>query len=208
MVKQITLKNGYYDINGYFYINEKTGAGFLFDPGAEGKRLSYLIEKNGWNIEKIIITHGHFDHIGGIKELRAYNRIPVIIHENGKKFLSDPEYNLSAQVGMGDIILSPDGYIKDGDVIQTSDKGLSLRVIHTPGHTDDSCVFYSEKDGLAFTGDTIFKGTYGNYRFPTGDYALLMKTIKEKVLTLPPDTVLYSGHTGPTTVAAERNMYI
>ena len=208
MVKQITLKKGYYDVNGYFYINEKTGAGFLFDPGAEGKRLSYLIEKNGWNIEKIIITHGHFDHIGGIKELRSYNRIPVIIHENGKKFLSDPEYNLSAQVGMGDIILSPDGYFKDGDILRTQGGELCFRVINTKGHTDDSCVFYNEKEGYAITGDTVFRGTYGNYRFPTGDYDTLMCSIREKVLTLPPETILYSGHTLATTVAAERPLYI
>ena len=208
MVKTINLKKGYYDVNGYFYINEDTGTGFLFDPGAQGKLIADIIDENGWNIEKIIITHGHFDHIDGIKELRKYKNIPVFIHENGKQFLADPYYNLSAMAGVGEIRLSADGYFKDGDVIETADKGMSLLVIHTPGHTDDSCVFYSEPDGLAFTGDTIFKGTYGNYRFPTGNYDLLMKTIREKVLTLPPETVLYSGHTGPTTVAAERNMYI
>ena len=207
MVKRLVLKKGYYDVNGYFYIDKDTGAGFLFDPGAQGKLLSDIIDENGWNVEKIIITHGHFDHIDGIKELRRYKNIPVFIHENGRQFLADPYYNLSAMAGVGEIRLSADGYFKDGDVIETADKGLSLRVIHTPGHTDDSCVFYSEKDGLAFTGDTIFKGTYGNYRFPTGNYETLMKTIKEKVLTLPPDTVLYSGHTVATTVAAERNMY-
>lgn len=208
MVKPIELKKGYYDVNGYFYINEDTGAGFLFDPGAEGKRISDIIDKNGYIIEKIIITHGHFDHIGGIKELRQYKSIPVLINENGKKFLSDPYYNLSAGAGVGEIRLSADGYFKDGDVISSSDNSLNLKVIHTPGHTLDSCIFYSEKDKLAFTGDTIFKGTYGNYRFPTGDYDTLMKTIKEKVLTLPPETVLYSGHTGPTTVSAEKNLYI
>lgn len=208
MVKQITLKKGLYDVNGYFYINDETKAGFLFDPGAEGKRIADIIDKNGYNIEKIIITHGHFDHIDGIKELLAYKKIPVFIHENGKTFLSDPYYNLSRQAGVGEIILSADGYFKDGDVIALSDGSLPLRVIHTPGHTDDSCVFYSEKDKLAFTGDTIFKGTYGNFRFPTGDLNTLLRSIKEKVLTLPPDTVLYSGHTGPTTAADERNLYL
>lgn len=208
MVKSVNLKKGYYDVNGYFYINDSTGKGFLFDPGAEGRRLAEMIDKNGWSIEKIIITHGHFDHIDGIKELLQYKKIPVFIHENGKTFLADPYYNLSAQAGVGEIRLTPDGCFKDGDIISSSDNGLVLKVIHTPGHTDDSCVFYSEKDGLAFTGDTIFKGTYGNYRFPTGNYDTLMRSICEKVLTLPSNTVLYSGHTGPTTVADERNMYI
>ena len=206
MIKRVvTFENGY-DSNSYFVIDDNSGHGFLFDCGAEGRRVSDIIDKEGYIIERIIITHGHFDHIGGIEQLRRYKKIPVYIHENGKRFLSDPRYNLSAMVG-NVISIKADGYFKDGDVIQTEDGGLALRVIHTPGHTDDSCVFYDEKGGYAVTGDTIFKGTYGNYRFPTGNYNLLMKTIKEKILTLPPETVLYSGHTDKTTVGAEAPLY-
>ena len=206
MVKPVTTFDNGYDSNSYFVIDDNTKHGFLFDAGAEGAYLSGIMDKEGYVIEKIIITHGHFDHIGGIEELRKYKKIPVYIHEAGTRFLSDPRYNLSAMTG--DVIkITADGYFKDGDIIETEDGGLSLRVINTPGHTDDSCVFYCEKGGFAVTGDTIFRGTYGNYRFPTGDYATLMKSIKEKILTLPPETVLYSGHTTETTVEREKGMY-
>lgn len=207
MVKRVvTQKNGY-DANAFFCVDGKTKHGFLFDCGAEGKRLSDIIDKEGYVIEKVIITHGHFDHIGGIAELREYKNIPVYIHEAGKLFLSDPKYNLSVYLGGDKISLSADGYFKDGDIISTEGGELCFRVINTPGHTDDSCVFYNEKDGCAITGDTIFRGTYGNYTFPTGDYFTLMRSIKEKILTLPNDTVLYSGHTLATTVGEEKKMY-
>ncbi len=207
MVKRIVTDYNGYDANAFFCVDDKTKHGFLFDCGAEGKRLSDIIDKEGYIIEKLIITHGHFDHIGGVEEFRKFKNIPVYIHENGKRFLSDPEYNLSAHLG-NIISIEADGYFKDGDLLLTQGGELCFRVINTKGHTDDSCVFYNEKEGYAITGDTIFRGTYGNYRFPTGDYGTLMRSIREKVLTLPPETVLYSGHTLATTVAAERPYYI
>lgn len=207
MVQRIVLIKDGYDVNGYFYVDKSTGRGYFFDPGAEAERIAEIIRKNGLIIEKIIITHGHFDHIGGAEELRSLISAPVFIHENGRLFLSDPHYNLSEFTGTGKISFEADGYFKDGDMISLVDGSLPLKVIHTPGHTDDSCVFYSEKESLAFTGDTIFKGTYGNPRFPTGNEALLIKNIREKVLTLPDETVLYSGHTKATTVKDERPFY-
>ncbi|MBO4422100.1 MAG: MBL fold metallo-hydrolase [Clostridia bacterium] len=207
MIKRLVLREGPVDVCSYFYIDDVSSHGFLFDPGAQAQRIISLIGKEGYKIDKIIITHGHFDHIGALDGVREKTGIPAYIHENGKRFLSDPHYNLSERIGRT-ISTQADGYFRDGDVLTTADGGLSLRVIHTPGHTDDSCVFYSEKEGVAFTGDTIFKGTFGNYRFPTGDYGLLMKTIREKVLTLPEKTVLYSGHTEETTVEDEAWMYL
>jgi glyoxylase-like metal-dependent hydrolase (beta-lactamase superfamily II) len=207
MVKRVVTLKGGYDSNAYFCVDDETKHGFLFDCGAEGKRLSDIMDKEGYVIEKIIITHGHFDHRGGIAQLRENKKIPVYIHEAGKLFLSDPKYNLSIYTGSEPISISANGYFKDGDLIETEGKELCFRVINTPGHTDDSCVFYNEKDGYAITGDTIFKGTYGNTRFPTGDYHTLMRSIKEKILTLPDNTVLYSGHTLASTVGEERKMY-
>ena len=203
MVKRMVLKDRITDVCSYFYVDGNSLHGFLFDPGAQADRIISEIGRCGYIIEKIIITHGHFDHIGALDEVREKTGIPAFIHESGAAFLADPRLNLS-----GDISTRADGYFKDGDVIETNGKELSLRVIHTPGHTDDSCVFCSEKDGIAFTGDTIFRGTFGNYRFPTGNYKTLMRSIRERVLTLPPETVLYSGHTSETTVEEESDMYL
>lgn len=202
MVKRMILRGPGYDVCSYFYIDGASGRGFLFDPGADADRILSEIKNNNYTIEKIIITHGHYDHIGALDEVRERTGTPAYIHKNGALFLSDPYYNLS-----GNMTASADGYFEDGDVISTSDGSLELKVIHTPGHTDDSCVFYSEKNGLAFTGDTIFKGTYGNYRFPTGSKDTLMRSIRDKILTLPDNTVLFSGHTDKTTVRNERPYY-
>lgn len=202
MVERMILEGRGYDVCSYFYVDED-GAGFLFDPGADPDKIMRRMRAGGYSVEKIIITHGHFDHIGALDDIRALTGAPVLIHENGKLFLSDPRYNLSAGIST-----HADGYFKDGDLIKTRSGSLCLRVIHTPGHTDDSCVFYSEKDGIAFTGDTIFKETFGNYMFPTGNYGTLMDSIKNRILTLPADTVLYSGHTSETTVGDESGMYL
>ena len=103
MVQRIVLIKDGYDVNGYFYVDKSTGRGYFFDPGAEAERIAEIIRKNGLIIEKIIITHGHFDHIGGAEELRDLISAPVFIHENGRLFLSDPHYNLSEYTGTGKI---------------------------------------------------------------------------------------------------------
>ena len=100
-------------------------------------------------------------------------------------------------------------FFRDGDLLSLKDDpAYTLRVIHTPGHTPDSSVFYDAARGTAFVGDTIFRGSRGNDRLPGGDGPLLLRSIREKVLALPPETVLYSGHSDPTTVAEERPLYL
>lgn len=196
------------DVNCYFYADDKTKSGFLFDPGAQGKKLAYYFKESGFTVDKIILTHGHFDHIGGVEEFKKYYNVPVYIHKNGALLLSDPVANLSGMWADRDMIIKDYHTFDDGDIIENTEKTLSLKVIYTPGHTADSCIFYNAEQSILFTGDTIFKGTYGRYDFPTGDYNTLIDSIKNKVLTLPPQTSIYSGHGDKTTVAAERGYYL
>ena len=195
---------GLMETNCYFLI-DGDGHGFVIDPGAEGEALTGLIRERGWTIEAILLTHGHFDHIGGVEAIREACGIPVRIHENGERILTDPAVNLSGLWGMPCVIRDAD-YFRDGDLLTLNGKP-ALRVIHTPGHTSDSVILLCEEEKTAFVGDTIFKGTYGATHFPTGDWDTLMHSIREKVLTLPDDTVLLSGHTEATTVGAERRYY-
>ena len=99
--------------------------------------------------------------------------------------------------------------LNDDELISlTSDSAFCLKVLHTPGHTPDSVTFYSGRDHIAFVGDTIFRGSIGNYQYPGGDRVEIIRSIREKILTLPEETVLYAGHTEETTVGTERKRYL
>lgn len=196
--------HGVFPTNAYFYLDDATHSGFLIDPGAESGRLLHIINERAFNIEKILITHGHFDHIGAVATIRKRLGVPVYIHVNGAKYISDTDWNLSGNFGLN-ITLSDVNYFEDGaEFVSEVDKNLRLKTIAVPGHTPDSVMFYSERDHAAFVGDTIFQAAFGRTDFLGGNEWDLIESIKHKILTLPDDTILYSGHTPPTTVADEK----
>lgn len=204
IVRQIPL-TGVLTTNAYFYGDEKSGHGFLIDPGAEADELLQLISSNGWIIEKILLTHGHFDHIGAVQKLHEKLGIPYYIEKNGKELLQNSSLNLSAFFGRN-IVLNRAEFLQEGDILRLNNQSKGgLKVLHVPGHTPDSVVYHDAENAIAFVGDTIFKGSIGATHFPLGNDEQLQKSIKNKILTLPPETILYSGHSEPTTVAAEQN---
>lgn len=205
-VYQIPVR-GYFEVNSYFLIDEDTGHGFLIDPGAQGSELVRIIRQKVWTIEKILLTHGHFDHTGGIEAIRRELDIPVYIHENGAAYLEDTHLNLSAYCG--EHVVVPDArFFQDGATFSLAGHASPvLAAVHTPGHTPDSTTFYDADDGIAFVGDTIFKGSIGNDQYPGGNRAQLLSSIQNCIFTLPEETVLYSGHSDPTTVGTERSRY-
>ena len=203
MILTVPVKDVFWT-NCYFYADEDAGHCFIIDPGAEGEKLISIAWSNGWVINKILLTHGHFDHTGGIAEIRRKISPPVCAHELGRKYLTDTTMNLSRLCGRS-VIVQDVHYLHDGDVI-TLTKTHSLRVIHTPGHTEDSITLYDAGKGTAFVGDTIFLGRPGSDKYPGGNTQDLLESIR-KILSLPERTVLYSGHSEPTTVNAERKNY-
>ncbi len=194
--------------NCFFYVDDTTKHGFIIDPGAQAEKLLGMIREKGWIIEKILLTHGHFDHIGAVNEIRSALNIPVLAYKSDDDYLRDPEWNLSPSFGLSIIIENTES-ITDGQIIRLdADPAFSLKVIYTPGHTTDSVIYYSERDRAAFVGDTIFKDSIGNYQLPGGNFAAIQKSIMERIFTLPDDTVLYSGHTEQTTVGTEKRRYL
>ena len=190
--------------NAYFYIDEQTRHGFLIDPGAEADRILQKIKDNKWVIEKILITHGHFDHIGAIQKIHQELKIPYFAHQKGKDYLTDVNYNLSVFFGKS-VILNKAEYLKEGDeVTLQANPDIKLKVIYTPGHTQDSVIYYDINNNTAFVGDTIFKNSVGRTDLPGGNTQQLYQSIEEKIFTLPNETVLYSGHSEPTTVKQEK----
>ncbi len=191
----------------YFYIDEKTKHGFLIDPGAEADSILDVIRENEWTIEKILLTHGHFDHTAAVEVVSRQLRVPYFIHTEGKKYLESTHYNLSRYCERN-VILNHAKFFRDGDEIcLQSNPDYKLKVIHTPGHTEDSVIFYSEEEHAAFTGDTIFSGSVGNTEYPGGNRTQLQSSIAKKIFTLPKETILYPGHSDSTTVGMEMARY-
>ncbi len=206
MIYEVPVK-GYFEENCFFFIDDKTQHGFLIDPGAQAAELLGLIRENGWEIEKILLTHGHFDHTGAVNELRRVLKIPVLAYRTSDDYLLDDRKNLSALCGPP-ITIRGATYIDDGDNISLkANPSFSLRAIYTPGHTTDSVTYYSAKDHVAFVGDTIFKGSIGNYQYPGGNPIDLQNSIINKIFTLPDETVLCSGHSTQTTAGIEKQRY-
>ena len=206
MIAEVPVK-GYFEENCFFYIDDRTKHGFIIDPGAQAGRLLDLIGEKGWTIEKILLTHGHFDHTGAVDEIRDALGIPVYAHLRSDEYLLDARKNLSALCGPP-IIVRDAEYLDDGDVVSlNADPDFALKVIYVPGHTTDSVLFYSEADHVAFVGDTIFKGSIGNYQYPGGNADDLQRSIIRQIFTLPDKTVLCSGHSEQTTVGAEKRRY-
>ena len=199
---------GCFAVNCYFLIDEDTGHGFLIDPGAQGDALVRIMQSKQWTIEKILLTHGHFDHIGGIEAIRREMDIPVYIHANGAAYLEDTRRNLSAYCGER-VIVRNAHYFNDGATFSLEGHASPvLTTIHTPGHTPDSTTIYDAEDHVAFVGDTIFKGGMGTDQYPGGDRTQLVRSVMERILTLPDNTILFSGHSDRTTVGAEKRLYI
>lgn len=206
MVRLIPLR-GYFDVNAYFCIDDATGHGFLIDPGAQPDKVMSVVRRNGWTIEKILLTHGHFDHMGAANELRDALGTDVYAHENSHMLLINSHNNLSALCGPA-ITVKGALPLRDGDSISLeSDPSFCLKVIHTPGHTPDSVTFWSKRDNVAFVGDTIFKAGIGSWGYPGGNKKELIKSITERIFALPDETVLCSGHSEQTTIGTEKRRY-
>lgn len=203
MILQATVIR-YISTNAYFYIDDTTKHGFLIDPGAEPDKLIKIIKDHGFVIEKILLTHGHFDHVGAVGRLQEELNIPAVMQKNGIQYARNPVWNLSAQMGEK-IILTDVLYLEDNsDIILQVNRDFRLQMIPVPGHTLDGCIYYSTVDHVAFVGDSIFKESYGRTDLPGGNEQQLLTSVAQNILTLPDSTQLLSGHSEPTTVAQEK----
>lgn len=197
--------HGVFATNAYFYIDDETRHGFLIDPGAQADELLKIIDRENLTIEKILLTHGHFDHIGAVEELQAQLNVEVCMQKNGSDYVKNPVWNLSSYFGL-DMTLDEVTYLDDfSEITLGANKNFGVKLIPLAGHTTDGAVYYSSKDSVAFVGDSIFLNSFGRTDFPGGEELTLYKNLKEKVLTLPDETILLSGHSDPTTVAKEKN---
>lgn len=187
--------------NCYFIVNEQTGECLIIDPGDNADVLAQKIEAGGYVPQAILLTHGHFDHIMGVEGLRGRYGVPVYVHEADKEMLERPDLNCGAMIGTS-VSIKADKILRDGDKLALA--GMNIEVLHTPGHTPGGVCYYFPKEEIVFSGDTLFCESIGRTDLPGGSSAVLVRSVREKVLKLPDLTVVYPGHGEPTKISTEK----
>lgn len=188
--KIIKLVVGELQENCFVLFDENKDA-FVVDPGASSDIIIEAIEKNTLNIKYILLTHGHFDHVGAVAGLKKKFNAPVYLHKNDKNFLENPKEVRESAFGLQIESANVDVFVKEGDEIPFSDD--YIKVIETPGHTLGS-VCYLFKNYL-FAGDTLFNGSIGRTDFPESDHSLMIESLKV-LKELDDEIYVLSGH-GP-----------
>ena len=196
-----TFYTGPLAVNCYVATDEASKKTFVVDPGGHNDDMVNYIKNNHLEIEYIILTHGHGDHIGGVSDLIIdfpNAKLVACIHD--KALLEDPNLNMSSMVYGYPISLTADQYVADGETLKVG--ALELKFLHTPGHTAGGMCIVVEN--VVFTGDTLFEQSIGRTDFPGSSYQAIVNSIREKLFVRPDDTRVLPGHMGPTTIGFEK----
>ena len=195
-MKTITFHTTALETNTYLALNGERA--FVVDPGADADKILAAAEAEGAKIEWVLLTHAHFDHIGGVAELQRAGA-QVVLHRDDLGIVSSFK-NLAFYAGVKVEKFLPDVTVSGGETLDVA--GVKVRVIHTPGHTAGGVCYVA--DDVIFTGDTLFELSYGRTDFPTGSFKELKYSVLNKLFVLPGDYRLLPGHGAPTPLAFER----
>lgn len=188
--------------NCYLLINEDSSDAVLIDPAGDASAIREMLQRNKCRLRAVLLTHGHYDHIGAAECIKDEYGVKVYAGEQEKELLADPYMNLSGHMDRENITLSADEWLSDGQHI--SPAGFDILAIHTPGHTEGGMSYYVEEAGILFSGDTLFEGSVGRTDFATGSFSKIVSSIKGKLFKLPDDTKVFPGHGDCTTIADEK----
>jgi glyoxylase-like metal-dependent hydrolase (beta-lactamase superfamily II) len=185
-----------------FLLREAGGPlSIVIDPGDEAAKIARVIAANGWRPEAIVNTHGHLDHIGAVQDLKDRYGIPFLLHESDVELLASAADHARFFGVPVPRVPAVDRYLRDGETLRFG--ALEIRVLHTPGHTPGGV---SLLVGMrVFAGDTLFHGSIGRTDLPGGDLETLLHSIRDRLLVLPDETIVHSGHGPDTTIGRERS---
>ena len=189
--------------NTYIVADENTGEAVVIDPADEGRRIAEELHKRNWRIVNIWLTHAHFDHIAGAAELADNSKPipPVALHaaDNQLWRIQGGAAFFGMKIDPGP---EPTIELRHDQILNLG--SCQFKVLHAPGHTPGHVMFYNESESVLFCGDVIFQGSIGRTDLPGGDYETLINSINRRVITLPDETVLFTGHGPQSTVGIER----
>ena len=196
------LTVGPFQENCYVIGDEETGTGTIVDPGDEAVRIALAVEQLDLEIGQILVTHAHIDHVGAVRALVDEYACPVLMHAEAEPMLQQlPTQAVMMGLRFGKVP-TVDRHIEDEEVLEVG--GLRLTSLYTPGHAPGHLAFYVEGEEVLLSGDALFAGSVGRTDLFGGDMQLLMRSITERLLTLPNATRVYPGHGPQTTIATER----
>jgi glyoxylase-like metal-dependent hydrolase (beta-lactamase superfamily II) len=210
--KSISIKTlivGVLDTNCYLIVDENSAYAVVIDPGfnkSEFKDLTTEISPKGLKVKYIINTHGHVDHISGNDILKKTTGAQIMIHSGDALMLKDPQKNFSNTLGLKIVSPPADVILQDGDIIKVG--SIELKVLHTPGHSKGSISLYFKNEDILFSGDTLFAGSIGRTDLPGSSFKEITRSLKEILIKIPNQTIVYPGHGKSTTIEKEKkNQY-
>ena len=201
-IKQLVL--GGMATNCYLVWEQDQKTCAVIDPAGEAGTIQRTLVSLGLTPAAVLLTHSHFDHIGAVAALVRRYAVPVYMSRAEAAVAADAELNLSAAFGIP-MTVSNAELLENGAILRTA--GLEFTVLHTPGHTAGSCCYYLKEAGVLFSGDTLFYCSHGRTDFPTGSERQILDSIRDQLLTLPGNTVVYPGHDAATTIEDEKKWY-